>query len=102
MDVKTYFKEQFDQLQLKKNESKLNFLRKDAFDFFNKAGIPTTRNEEWKYTRIGGLFNKEFRFNEPTEISAEDLEAVRMPGYESADELVFINGFYSEKHSVIR
>lgn len=102
MDAKEYFKEQFDQLQHRKPDSHLNFLRKDAFDFFSKVGIPTTRNEEWKYTRIGSLFNKDFRFNENTAISSEDLDAVRLPGFETADELVFVNGFFSEALSVIR
>ena len=25
-------------------------------------GIPTVRHEEWKYTRISSLFNKEYQF----------------------------------------
>ena len=66
-------------------------------------GIPTVKNEEWKYTRISGLFNKEYEFPLwPVNISEKDLNALRLPGYEQANELVFVNGVFSFPLSFIR
>ena len=66
-------------------------------------GIPTVKNEEWKYTRISGLFNKEYEFPLwPVNISEKDLNALRLPGYEQANELFFVNGIFSAALSTIR
>ena len=103
MDTTNFFKEQFDQLQLKNGSSGLEAIRKNAFHRFNEKGIPAARNEEWKYTRIGSLFNKEYDFPlHAANISEEDLNSVRLPGYEAANEIVFVNGIFSQEHSTIR
>ncbi len=97
-------KEQFDQLQLKDNNSKLHAIRQNAFDTFNKMGIPTARHEEWKYTRVGSLFNKEYQlapYPAPS-INTTDISAFNLPGHENSNVLIFINGIYSEHFSVIR
>lgn len=99
-----YFNEQFEQLQASDKTNSLNTIRQEAFQSFNKLGVPTTRNEEWKYTRIGGLFNKEFRFpvNKAEKLTAADIDRYRLPGHEQANELVFVNGRFSSQLSVIR
>ncbi|MEJ7740411.1 MAG: Fe-S cluster assembly protein SufD [Chitinophagaceae bacterium] len=100
-----YFKERFDQLQSGTGSIGLDGVRKDAFKAFSKMGIPSVKHEEWKYTRISGLFNKEYQFpaNRGTEIlSATELNAVRLPGHEAANELFFVNGVFSFPLSVIR
>ena len=54
----------------------LQTLRQKAFHSFNEKGIPLGRNEEWKYTRISNLFNKQYTFPlQLTSISEQDLEA---------------------------
>jgi len=101
----TYFKERFDQLQLKDKSNSLDTVRQDAFNAFSKWGIPTSKHEEWKYTRIGGLFNKEYLFAETAiadTFSTAQVDAVRLPGHENANELVFVNGIFSFRLSVIR
>ncbi|MEO5685612.1 MAG: Fe-S cluster assembly protein SufD [Chitinophagaceae bacterium] len=101
----TYIKERFDQLQLADKGNGLDAVRQDAYKAFNQFGIPTSKHEEWKYTRIGGLFNKEYLFAEKAiadSFSAAKLDAVRLPGHESANELVFINGIFSFPLSTIR
>jgi Fe-S cluster assembly protein SufD len=98
-------KEQFRQLQSVNGSSGLTTIEQHAFDTFNKIGIPTGKHEEWKYTRISSLFNKEYEFTPgtlTTSVSAKDLDAVRLPGFEQANELVFVNGLYSDSLSVIR
>ncbi len=97
--------EQFRQLQSKNGSSQLTPLEQNAFNAFNKLGIPTVKNEEWKYTRISSVFNKNYQFtpgNIVTSFSAAELDAFRLPGYENANELVFVNGIYSSSLSIIR
>lgn len=70
---------------------------------FNEQGIPTVKHEEWKYTRISGVLNKPFTYAvDVTAVTAADVDAVRLPGHETANELVFINGIYHAELSTIR
>jgi Fe-S cluster assembly protein SufD len=103
MNTIEYFKERFDQLQAANSTSGLRSVRQKGFDSFARLGIPT-RHEEWKYTRISSLFNKEYNFSSghrATSVSVKDLDAVRLPGYEQANELVFVNGMFSFPLSTI-
>ena len=97
------FKERFDQLT--DTNTGLDTVRQNAFATFSQLGIPTSKHEEWKYTRIGGLFNKEYLFPanaEPASLSASEMELLRLPGHKEANELVFINGIFSPSLSAIR
>jgi Fe-S cluster assembly protein SufD len=80
-------------------------IEQNAFNTFNTLGIPTVKNEEWKYTRISSVFNKEYAFN-PENLSStlteSDLNSIRFPGNQEANELVFVNGLYSSRLSIIR
>ena len=105
MNTIEYYKKHFDQLQSANGSNGLAAIRQSAFNAFSKMGIPTGKHEEWKYTRISGLFNKEYSFitdKEKSFISQEDLNAIRLPGHEQANELVFVNGIFSFSLSVIR
>lgn len=104
MNTIEYFKERFDQLPSVNDANGLGILRQKAFEAFNKMGIPTTRHEEWKYTRIGGFFNKEYQYpvNQQPALGKTDIDRLRLPGYEQANELVFVNGRLSFPLSVIR
>jgi len=99
------FKERFNQYQAGNGTSGLTTIRRNAFDTFNQMGIPTSRHEEWKYTRIGGVFNKEHQIpasESNSSISSVDLDALRLPGHDRANELVFVNGLFSFSLSLIR
>lgn len=98
-------KEKFRQVQSSNGHSPLTQLEQSAFQTFNSVGVPTVKNEEWKYTRISPVFNKEYAFNPESvsaSITAEDLAAVRLPGYDDANELVFVNGVYNASLSTLR
>ena len=98
-------KAKFQLLQSNNGRSPLTSLEHNAFNTFATLGIPTVKNEEWKYTRIGSVLNKEYAFSPEDIISSfslQDLDAVRLPGYEKANEIVFINGLYSAQLSTIR
>jgi Fe-S cluster assembly protein SufD len=97
-------KERFYQVQSGKGDSNLKQIEQNAFLDLNRLGIPTTRNEEWKYTRIGSVFNKEFQLSPDNPLSAvtvNEVDRFRLPGSEKANELVFINGTYSPSLSRI-
>jgi len=98
-----YFNDQFQRLQAMQPGLIAN-IRNEGFQSFNKQGIPTIKNEEWKYTGINSLFKKEFQLGEDiaNAITKKDIDAFRLPGYEKANELVFINGKYIPELSVIR
>ena len=92
-------------MQASNGSSVLTPVEQNAFDAFNKMGIPTVKNEEWKYTRISSAFNKEYKLTaneEAVSFTTSDLDAVRLPGHEAANELVFVNGIYVASLSTIR
>ena len=105
MNTIEYFKERFDQWQPVSGGNGLGAIRQEAFEAFSRLGIPGSKNEEWKYTRVAGLFNKEYQFppdSPAVSVSAKDLDKFRLPGFAEANELVFVNGFFSFPLSVIR
>ncbi len=105
MNTIEYFKERFDQWQPANGHNGFSAIRQEAFNVFSKLGIPTTKNEEWKYTRVAGLFNQEYQFPQDSltaSVTAIELDGLRLPGHEQANELVFVNGFFSFPLSVIR
>lgn len=100
-----YFGEKFNQLQTQDAGEYISSIRKEGFSVFNKKGLPTYKNEEWKYTGISTLFKKEYHLSEDElslQVSKADIDAMRLPGYENANELVFVNGRYVAELSVIR
>lgn len=104
MNIVENIKECFERSEANSSVNGLSSLRKEAFDAFHKMGIPTAKHEEWKYTRIGNLFNKEYGFSEKQiagEISKDDLKKSHLPGYKQANEIFFINGIYSSSLSTI-
>ncbi|MBC7946266.1 MAG: Fe-S cluster assembly protein SufD [Chitinophagaceae bacterium] len=105
MNTKEYFKEQFEQSNVQDRNNLLDVVRRQAFDTFSKLGIPGAKHEEWKYTRISGLFNKEYSFGvnlTQDPLTQADIDAIRLPGHESANELIFINGRFSAQLSIVR
>lgn len=99
------FKEQFELIQAASKDNGLGTIRQNAFKAFSAMGIPTSKHEEWKYTRISSLFNTNYGM--PAEqpgnlVSADDLKQFRLPGHEEANELIFVNGVFSFSLSTIR
>jgi len=101
-NVTTEIEERYNELQLANKDSKLNPIRDKAFDNYRKMGIPTAKHEEWKYTRVSSVFNKEFTFDDTTLLTSEDITPLLLPGNEEANQIVFVNGLYSEALSVIK
>ncbi|HUZ59732.1 MAG TPA: Fe-S cluster assembly protein SufD [Hanamia sp.] len=100
-----YFGEKFNQLQTLDPGNFISTIRSEGFNDFRKKGLPTYKNEEWKYTSISDLFKKEYHLSEDESkvaISNSEIDEFRLPGNENANELVFINGKYVAKLSTIR
>ncbi len=99
------FKEYFEHLHAGSPESLIVQVRQEGFHAFDKAGLPTKRNEDWKYTDVGKLFSHEYFFDEElpdSAITSVEVDTVRLPGHEKANEIVFVNGRFAPQHSNIR
>jgi len=100
-----YLGEKFNQLQTIDPDNFLTDVRREGFKNFNKKGLPTFKNEEWKYTSVSDLFKKEYHLTEDevnTGISKSQVDEIRLPGFENANELVFANGKFVPELSTIR
>ena len=95
-------KEKFEELQKADGSGWLGAIREKAFQQYNEMGIPSMRHEEYKYTRVSGLFNKDYGIAPQNGVQAADIDALRLPGHENANELVFINGIYNDGASTIK
>jgi len=83
--------------------SSLHELRKNALQSFKLLGLPTVKNEEWKYTPISNQLKGKFDFSKVTKLTAlapDDIKKVHIPNLE-ANVLVFINGVFAPFSSTI-
>ncbi len=105
MNTITYFKERFEQMQADAVDTHLKAIRDEAFNQFSRTGIPTVKHEEWKYTQINEFFSKDYRFTTDLKeqfFTAQDLEALQIPGTSEANVIVFVNGHYHPELSTIK
>jgi Fe-S cluster assembly protein SufD len=76
-------------------------LREGAFGRFEELGFPTTDEEDWKYTNVAPIARKAFR----PAVEKIELEGDAVERFVSAEarrsRLVFINGVYSQEHSLL-
>ena len=71
----------------------LNRLRADAVDRVGALTVPTTRDEEWRFTDISPLTKIPFQpARSATRLALEDIERFTLP--EAAARLVFVDGVY--------
>lgn len=96
----TYFKTQFEHLQQNDRDGRIAAIRQESFDVFNKIGLPTYKTEDWKYTGVSALFEQVYQQGTHS-VGEDELNALRMPGYHKANELVFVNGRFDASLSNI-
>jgi Fe-S cluster assembly protein SufD len=75
----------------------LHTLRRDALDRFVQLGLPTTRDEEWRYTNLAPIQGLDFQPSlraDGTPLSAAALAPYLLGGL-TASRLVFVDGIYS-------
>jgi Fe-S cluster assembly protein SufD len=101
-ELKELIKDKLNKQPFAENGS-LQVLSQKGIELFNEQGIPTVKHEEWKYTRISSVLNKDFSYaTDATILNEKDVDAFRLPGNEQANELVFVNGIYQPHLSIIR
>jgi Fe-S cluster assembly protein SufD len=76
-------------------------LRKSALESFRKLGLPPAKAEEYKFTPITRILEKNFNFTltnpQPQNLSIRDFEIQKL----HANVLVFINGVFSKDSSSV-
>ena len=95
---------QFTELTQKMNgsaSSASHEARKNAFDAVLNLGLPTRKNEEYKYTPISSLFEKAFEDFTYGESDASQTDGSLLPDVQGSI-LVFTNGNYNETLSSIK
>lgn len=99
MSLTETIQDKYNELNAVAGNGLLGSIRAKAFELYNKSGIPTSRNEEWKYTRLTGLTNKNFSVHTTAVVPSEEtLNNVRLQT-EFAAELFFVNGVFVKEIS---
>jgi Fe-S cluster assembly protein SufD len=71
----------------------LNALRSDALERANALSVPSTRDEEWRYTDLSPLYRTTFQHAEaPGAVGQDDLAAFELP--EAGYRLTFVDGHF--------
>jgi len=87
-------------VNLGQNVAWLNALREQARDHFEQQGLPTKKEEDWKYTSLWGLAQIEWQHIAAVNTLATlDVDAVKQ--LQDAYHLVFIDGVFSAIHSTV-
>ncbi len=75
-------------------------LRRTAIDEFVRAGFPTSKDEEWRFTPVAPIAQAKFR---PAAAAAVNREALApfLFGHPEWPQLVFVNGKFATELSVI-
>lgn len=75
--------------------------RKEALELLNTIGLPSVKNEEYKFTNVTRVLEKEFNsvpVNSESKIDQNAIHKLDIEGL-NVHKLVFINGIYSESLS---
>jgi Fe-S cluster assembly protein SufD len=75
-------------------------VRREAMGRFLSLGIPTTKDEEWRYTNVRSLATTDFSRAESQDVEAERLSPYFLAGDEGS-RLVFVNGVYDASLSCV-
>jgi len=72
----------------------LEELRANGLDVFSRTGLPTPRNESWKYTNLRPLEKLTFRPASPGTAALPALDALPSVAPGTSHRLVFVNGHF--------
>lgn len=102
--VEKWYVERFRRFEASLNGSSrtpFHRVRRKAIEHFERLGFPTTRDEEWKYTSVAPLTAQWFDMAAAAGTRAEiDLSPFLFEGMDCSL-LVFVDGFFSEKLSLL-
>ncbi len=78
----------------------LHAMRQSAFNRYQELGIPTTRDEEWRYTNVAPMQDIQFSPAPPATTSLEEM-GDHLLKETDCHRLVFVNGHYAASLSDI-
>jgi Fe-S cluster assembly protein SufD len=102
-NIQAQFEAEFENIQKSlngKSVSDFNTIRKGAFEQFKALGIPTVKNEDWKYSNLKNLDKVQFSFTSESNFTKSDLTALPFANLEGIS-ICFVNGVYNEQLSQI-
>ncbi len=94
-------KSEYNQYKNQSEESAFFLLREKAFAEFDKNGFPTIKNEEWKYTNLKSIFDKNFKSTCVSSANVKKLLVDSVFNTIKANKLVFVNGSFNPELSNI-
>jgi Fe-S cluster assembly protein SufD len=69
--------------------------RQSALDAFVTTGFPTSRNEDWKYTRVTPIEKRSFKLAQQNDVHVQAREVEQFSlGAMACEQLVFVDGRY--------
>ncbi|MBA3725918.1 MAG: Fe-S cluster assembly protein SufD [Armatimonadetes bacterium] len=92
------FESAFDEAQPELNAIGFGEMRRSAMARFLELGIPTTKDEEWKFTSAREIAETEFDFS-PTKVDVDLSRMDKVAFGTGGPLLVFVNGAFSVEHS---
>ncbi|MFC6266850.1 Fe-S cluster assembly protein SufD [Frigoriflavimonas asaccharolytica] len=94
--------EGFSKFSSQANSIFLNDKRGFALNQFLDKGFPTKKDEEYKYTNLKEITEKDYNFfpSENNSLTEEKLQNLSL-GEEDSDRMVFINGFFCKDFSTV-
>ncbi|WP_375509447.1 Fe-S cluster assembly protein SufD [uncultured Nostoc sp.] len=98
LEKDAYLTELLDQVTATKTEGWLQHLREGAANWVRHSTIPTTREEEWRFTDLSSL--RQFRFNVETQSIQTDISSLTLSEAPNS-RLVFVNGVYAPELSAV-
>jgi Fe-S cluster assembly protein SufD len=98
LDRDDYLTGLLNQISATKTEGWLQELRQGAANWVRHLTIPTTREEEWRFTDLSSL--RQVQLNVETRLIPVDISSLTLP--EAANSrLVFVNGVYAPELSAV-
>lgn len=88
---KDKFLENFQELTFTNESNYTQKIRKEALSALKALEFPTTRHEDWKYTKITSILKSNYKIIRPS--ANINIEKYRIKGLD-ASIMVFVNGFF--------
>src|SRR5581483_8770064 len=94
-ELQTYLESfsDFEKVAVGHDQPWLRHLRADAFARFCEVGLPTTRDEDWRFTNISAIAQTQFHLAAKSQVANDSLAGLRFT--EAACQLVFVNGHFA-------
>ena len=98
-ELQTYLEifSDFEKVAVGRDQAWLRNLRAEAFARFCQVGLPTTRDEDWRFTNVSAIAQTQFRLAPKNEVAKTSLAGLRFT--EAACQLVFVNGHFASELS---